>query len=53
MADAAGYTMSAHRTTLFGSHARASRFVSGQTLWRPLPGFRGTFRDGVFMDDAG
>ena len=53
MADAAGYTMSAHRTTLFGSHARASRFVSGQTLWRPLPGFRGTFRDGVFVDDAG
>lgn len=34
---------SAHRTTLFGSHTRASRFVPGETLWRPLPGFRAAF----------
>lgn len=53
MADAGGYTMSAHRTTLFGSHTRASRFVPGQTLWRALPGFRGTFRNGTFVDEAG
>ncbi|MTH79003.1 hypothetical protein [Paracoccus aestuariivivens] len=49
MTDATGYTMSAHRTTLFGSEARASRFVTGQTLWRALPGFRGRFSGDVFM----
>lgn len=49
MADAGGYTMSAHRTTLFPSHTKPSRFVAGQTLWRALPGFRGTFSGDVFV----
>lgn len=52
MTDAAGYTMSAHRTTLFGSHNRTSRFVPGQTLWRALPGFRGTFSGENFVSES-
>lgn len=52
MTDAQGYAMSAHRTTLFGSLTRASRFVSGGTLWRPLPGFRGTFVDEAFIPEG-
>lgn len=51
MTDASGYTMSAHRTTLFASHTRASRFVSGQTLWRALPGFRGTLVGDSFLPE--
>mgnify|MGYP003407434149 CR=1 FL=1 len=38
---------SAHRTTLFGSHTRASRFVPGETLWRPLPSFAVPFGGGA------
>lgn len=52
MTDADGTTMSAHRTTLFASHNRPSRFVAGQTLWRPLPGFRGTFAGDVFTPET-
>lgn len=52
LTDAAGVTMSAHRTTLFGSHTRASRFVAGGTLWRALPGFRGTFQGNSFVPEA-
>lgn len=51
LTDAAGYTMSAHRTTLFGSHSRASRFVPGQSLWRALPGFRGSFSGDSFVPE--
>lgn len=53
MADAAGMTMSAHRTTLFGSHSRASRYLPGETLWRSLPGFRGTFQGDIFRPEDG
>ena len=52
MTDEGGYTMSAHRTTLFGSHTKASRFVSGGTLWRALPGFRGSFNGDSFVPEA-
>ncbi|MFT4014639.1 MAG: hypothetical protein QM682_14840 [Paracoccus sp. (in: a-proteobacteria)] len=49
LTDEAGYTMSAHRTTLFPSHIRASHFLPGRTLWRALPGFRGSFQDDIFV----
>lgn len=52
MTDAQGYTMSAHRATLFGSVTRPSRFVPGGTLWRPLPGFRGTFSGNSFIAEG-
>ena len=48
-----GLSMSAHRTTLFASHSRPSRFVSGETLWRSLPGFRGSLQGDLFQPDAG
>ncbi|MDS9468108.1 hypothetical protein RGQ15_11075 [Paracoccus sp. MBLB3053] len=51
MADAQGRTMSAHRSTLFGSHTRESRFVPGERLWRPLPGFRGKFSGDLFIPE--
>lgn len=51
LTDAAGYTMSAHRTTLFASESRESRFVSGQRLWRALPGFRGSLLGDVFTPE--
>lgn len=47
MVDAQGYGMSAHRSTLFGSVTRPSRFVAGETLWRPVPGFRVEFERGA------
>ncbi|MDF3604809.1 hypothetical protein PE067_00720 [Paracoccus sp. DMF-8] len=53
MVDEQGYAMSAHRSTLFGSETRPSRFVPGQTLWRPLPGFRGTFSGDAFTAEGG
>lgn len=53
LTDAQGRTMSAHRSTLFGSHSRPSRFLPDETLWRPLPGFRGSFSGDVFVPDAG
>ncbi|RCW84071.1 hypothetical protein [Paracoccus lutimaris] len=53
MTDASGLSMSAHRTTLFASHSRPSRFVSGETLWRSLPGFRGSLQGDLFQPDAG
>jgi hypothetical protein len=52
LTDAGGYTMSAHRTTLFASETRASRLVPGQTLWRALPGFRGSFAGDSFQPEA-
>ncbi|MDT1063286.1 hypothetical protein RM190_15530 [Paracoccus sp. CPCC 101403] len=48
MQDATGISMSAHRTTLFGSHSQPSRFVAGETLWRALPSFRGRFANDRF-----
>ncbi|HWL58926.1 MAG TPA: hypothetical protein VNQ78_19920 [Paracoccus sp. (in: a-proteobacteria)] len=53
MTDGVGVSMSAHRSTLFGSHSRPSRFVAGETLWRPLPGFRGRFEGEGFLPDQG
>ncbi len=53
LTDAGGQTMSAHRSTLFGSLSRASRFVANETLWRPVPGFRGSFSGEQFIPDAG
>ena len=44
--------MSAHRTTLFASHSRPSRFVPDETLWRALPGFRGSFQGDRFRTEA-
>lgn len=52
MTDAGGYTMSAHRTTLFGSETRQSKLIPGQTLWRALPGFRGSFSGDSFHAEA-
>lgn len=52
MVDGRGYAMSAHRATLFGSETRPSRFVPDQTLWRPLPGFRGTFSGDIFTAEG-
>lgn len=52
MTDANGMTMSAHRSTLFGSHTRPSRFLPGQTLWRPVPGFRGRFVGDQFLPEG-
>lgn len=52
MADAAGRTMPAHRTTLFASHSQPSRFVAGETLWRALPGFRGQFQGDLFQPET-
>ncbi|MDF3607566.1 hypothetical protein PE067_16280 [Paracoccus sp. DMF-8] len=37
------YNQSAHRTTLFPSETRASRFYPGETLWRSLPSFHVLF----------
>lgn len=37
------YNQSAHRTTLYPSETRASRFYPGQTLWRSLPSFHVLF----------
>ena len=51
MADAAGHTMPAHRTTLFASHSQPSRLVAGETLWRALPGFRGQFQSELFQSE--
>ena len=44
-----GDTMSAHRSTLFGSHTWQSRAVPGAVLRRPVPGFRGTFSGDTFV----
>ena len=44
-----GDTMSAHRSTLFGSHTWPSQIVSGAILRRPVPGFRGTFSGDAFV----
>jgi hypothetical protein len=52
LTNAAGLTMSGHRATLFGSHSQPSRFVAGETLWRPLPGFRGRFEAGEFQPET-
>lgn len=52
MTDADGVTMSAHRTTLFASHSRPSRYLPDQMLWRPLPGFRGSFQGDAFLPEA-
>lgn len=52
LVDERGYAMSAHRATLFGSLTRPSRFVDGQTLWRPLPGFRGSFVGDSFVAEG-
>lgn len=51
LSDAEGITMSAHRTTLFGSETRESRFVPGRLLRRALPGFRGTFEGDSFLPE--
>lgn len=51
LTDEGGHTMSAHRTTLFASHTRASRYLPDQTLWRALPGFRGTFQGNTFLPE--
>ena len=50
-ADANGLTMSAHRSTLFGSHTWPSQIVSGAILRRPVPGFRGTFSGNTFVPE--
>ena len=52
LVDGAGMSMSAHRTTLFASHSRPSRFVPDETLWRALPGFRGSFQGDRFRTEA-
>ena len=46
-----GDTMSAHRSTLFGSHTWPSQIVSGAILRRPVPGFRGTFSGDTFVPE--
>ena len=51
MTDAAGMTMSAHRSTLFGSHTRPSALIAGETLWRPVPGFRGRLEGDLFVPE--
>lgn len=48
-ADANGLTMSAHRSTLFGSHTWPSQLVAGETIRRPVPGFSGTFSGNTFV----
>ena len=48
-ADANGRTMSAHRSTLFGSHTWPSQLVAGETIRRPVPGFSGTFSGDTFV----
>ena len=48
-ADANGLTMSAHRSTLFGSHTWPSLTVAGETIRRPVPGFSGTFSGDTFV----
>ena len=48
-ADANGLTMSAHRSTLFGSHTWPSLTVAGETMRRPVPGFSGTFSGDTFV----
>ena len=48
-ADASGLTMSAHRSTLFGSHTWPSLTVAGETIRRPVPGFSGTFSGDTFV----
>ena len=47
-----GDTMSAHRSTLFGSHTWPSQIVSGAVLRRPVPGFRGTFSGDTFARES-
>ena len=51
MASNTGDTMSAHRSTLFGSHTWPSQIVSGAVLRRPVPGFRGTFSGNTFTPE--
>ena len=48
-ADTNGLTMSAHRSTLFGSHTWPSQLVAGETIRRPVPGFSGTFSGNTFV----
>ena len=50
-ADANGLTMSAHRSTLFGSHTWPSLTVAGETIRRPVPGFSGTFSGDTFTPE--
>ena len=50
-ADASGLTMSAHRSTLFGSHTWPSLTVAGETIRRPVPGFSGTFSGDTFVPE--
>lgn len=52
MTDANGVTMSAHRTTLFGSHVKASVFAPGEVLRRALPGFRGNFSGDSYVAEG-
>ncbi len=47
-----GLYMSAHRTTLFPSETKASVLIPGETLWRSLPSFNGTFSGGTFVPAA-
>lgn len=42
------YNMSSHRTTLFPSETRESRFYPGELLWRSLPSFSVLIQDGQF-----
>lgn len=51
MASNTGDTMSAHRSTLFGSHTWPSQIVSGAILRRPVPGFRGNFSGDTFVPE--
>lgn len=51
-ADANGLTMSAHRSTLFGSHTWPSQLVAGETIRRPVPGFSGTFSGDTFTPET-
>lgn len=50
--DSAGLYMSAHRSTLFGSHSWASDLIPGAVIWRPLPSFGGTFSGNAFAPIA-
>lgn len=51
MTSSTGDTMSAHRSTLFGSHIWPSRIVPDAILRRPVPGFRGTFSGDTFTPE--
>ena len=51
-ADASGLTMSAHRSTLFGSHTWPSLTVAGEVIRRPVPGFSGTFSGNTFTPET-